>query len=114
MRHTPGSQPFANEYHVQFKDCTIKWDPFRYPLEEITGILDIYPEYWEFHDFRGTHHGGTIVVSGGTGPRPGRTTPPGENGLVVEIAGQDVALDADLHEALKAMRGLATAWETSV
>jgi hypothetical protein len=108
IRHTPGTpaDKYCNEYHVQFQDAAVKWDQFPYPLENVSGVLDIYPSYWEFHDFQGTRHGGTVAVRGRS------DGPGGEGRLVIDLDGRSVSLDADLRAALRTMPGLAKAWDT--
>ena len=62
----PGPKDFRNEYHVHFHDTAIRWALFPYPLEDVSGYLDIYPGHWEFKGGRGTHHGCEVLVEGGS------------------------------------------------
>jgi hypothetical protein len=106
--HTPGApaHEFANEYHVQFHDSTVKWDEFGYPLEGVSGLLDVYPKYWEFHDFQGTHHAGRVTLRG-------RSDGSGDaSRLVIDLEGRNISVDADLGAALHKMPALAKAWES--
>jgi hypothetical protein len=112
IRHTPGTKEFQNTFHAQFFDTTVRWDEFPYPLEKVSGYLDIYPHHWEFRDFRGTRNGGEIAVHGRTFPKSPHQ-PPGTDGrLVIDIVGRQVAIDKDLRTALQSMPGLAKAWDT--
>jgi hypothetical protein len=106
--HRPGAELYENTYLVRFHDTTVKWDDFSYLLEQVSGALNIYPDHWEFCDFRGMHHGGEVHVSGRTIPQPGNHGPR----LALDISGRNIALEADLKDALKGMPGLARAWDT--
>jgi hypothetical protein len=104
VRHIPGrpADEFANEYQVNFRNATVKWDEFSYPLEGVSGILQVHPRYWEFSGFRGTHHGGTITVRGRSFERAPGAGP--EIPMLIDIEGRDVNLDVDLAAALHALR----------
>jgi hypothetical protein len=100
---TPGSD---NRYLVQFRDASVRYDVFPYPLENVAGTLDIRTGRgagFEFRGFRGSHNGGAVTVSGRE-----EHTPDGDR-LVVEIGGKGVPLDGDLAAAMGPV-GLAPAW----
>lgn len=110
ISRTAGSKDFDNTYQVRLIDCAVKWDHFRYPLDNVSGTVNIYPHYCEFQDLRGQHNGGTVTVSGKTmtlsdGGESGSTR------LLLDIAGHDVRIDADLRKALTAMPNLGKAWD---
>jgi hypothetical protein len=90
VQHRPNADKFANRFVVRFHDATMAYEPFAYPLENVSGVLDIQPEHWEFHDFHGTHKGCAVQVSGRShqGPEHDR--------LVINIDGQNVPLDEEL------------------
>jgi hypothetical protein len=113
VRHTPGTPApeFANEYQVKFKESTVKWDEFPYPVETVSGVLEIHPKYWEFHDFQGTHHGGTVTVRGRSFPR-GDGAAGAESRMQIELEGRNINLDTDLGGALQKIPGLVKAWNT--
>jgi hypothetical protein len=111
IRHTPGAEDYHCTYHAQFFDTSVKWDPFPYPLQNVTGFLDVYPAHWEFREFRGEHNGGEVTVKGQTFP-PAEGETGQEARMLIEISGRQVALDDDLKKALQQMPGLATAWDT--
>src|SRR5262249_25254413 len=66
VRQGPGNKDFRNEYHAIFHDTAIRWDLFPYPLEKVSGLLDIYPKHWVFTEGRGEHRGGEVLVKGGS------------------------------------------------
>jgi hypothetical protein len=92
-----GSPDFLNCYLIRFHDATVKYDVFAYPLEEVSGILDIHPDHWEFYDFRGRHKGGEVFTAGRFQPNPANHN---EDQLTVRIRGQNVVLDSELEAAL--------------
>ncbi|MSQ93459.1 MAG: hypothetical protein EXR98_02760 [Gemmataceae bacterium] len=110
IRQEPGKD-FRNEYHIRIHDTAVKWDPFPYPLENVSGFLDIYPEHWEFHDFQGTRNGGHVLINGKSIPR---TDAKGisDMGVSLEITGRNVPLNHELRDAVRPMKELHKAWET--
>ncbi len=110
VRHVPGDKEYQSEYHVRFHDCAVQWDQFPYPLDNVSGFLDIYPRHWEFRDFRGSHRGGAVVVQGYSVSKEVKED--AGNGLILEIAGTNIALDEDLHLALKPLANLYRSWNT--
>lgn len=110
IRHVPGQEHFDNEYHVHFHDGDFRWEQFPYLLTDVSGILDIYPQYWEFHDFRGKHGDGQVRLQG-------RTTPAVDGDkskvrLIMELAGRSIPLDAELRDAFGPMPSLSKVWDT--
>jgi hypothetical protein len=113
IRHKPSDKEWCNDYHLRFHEAQVCWDDFPYPLEEVTGVLDIYPGgRWEFHEFRGSHRGGNVIVNGRGSPRPHPTTGEKNYAIQIEIGGQNVAMDEELRHALRPMRSLSQACDT--
>jgi hypothetical protein len=90
-----GSKEFANRFLIRFHHATARYDVFPYPLEEVSGVLDIQPHRWEFNHFHGRHQGGEIQTQGRCDPGPD-----GDH-LHVDISGDALALDAELRSALE-------------
>lgn len=107
LHQEPGGE-CRGEYHIHVHDTSACWDRFPYPLENVSGYLDVYPKYWEFRDFRGVHNGGEVFVQGHSASKKGE----GLSGLVVELKGSNVLLDDTLYQAFKEMPQLARTWET--
>jgi hypothetical protein len=107
IRREPGKQ-FRNEFHLHFHDASICWDYFPYPLPNVRGTIDIYPDHWEFHEFQGVRQGGHILVNGKSIPKDEKGQ---SHGITLEITGRSVPLDEALREALKPMTELHKAWE---
>ena len=100
--------PRARSVSAHFHEAAIRWDLFPYPLEQVSGFLDIYPRHWEFREGRGTHRGGEVLVKGGSlkpAAKDGMPSP----GLVLDIVGQNVPVDEDLRKALVPMKLAQTA-----
>ena len=91
----PGAAECSNRYVIHFHDATVRYDVFPYPLEDVSGVLDIQPKHWEFYDFRGRHKGGEVRCHGGNLPAPSA------NCLRVEVTGHDIVLDPELAAALE-------------
>ena len=111
IRFEPGAREFRNQYHVRFHETFVRWDKFPYPLENVSGFLDIYPKHWEFRDGRGTHRGAEITVQGNSMTPPAKEGEP-STGLVLDITGRNLPLDDELHSALKPVGNLGKSWET--
>jgi hypothetical protein len=94
IRRDGRSRQFANHYVVNFHHATLRYDAFAYPLENVTGTLEIQPNYWEFHDFRGTHDGGEFHGRGRSFP-----TPEGDRAEVF-LDGANLRLGDELKAAL--------------
>jgi hypothetical protein len=65
----------------------------------VSGVLDIQPDHWEFRKFEGSHADGTFYTAG----RSWRA-PDGKEHVQVAIAGRSVPLDDDLRAALVGTR----------
>jgi hypothetical protein len=100
-----GSAEFANRYLICLHHATVRYDVFPYPVEEVTGTLDIQPNHWEFSDFRGSHKGATVQAAGWF-----QQSSQG-NRLHIQLQGENLVLDSELEGALKE-RELKQAWTT--
>ncbi|HEV3262988.1 MAG TPA: hypothetical protein VG013_39505 [Gemmataceae bacterium] len=100
---TPGVPECSNHYVIHFHDATVRYDIFPYPLEGVSGELDIQPTHWAFSKFRGRHKGGEVHCHGGNLPAPRRDC------LRVEVSGHDILLDPELAAALEPQ--LKQAWQ---
>jgi hypothetical protein len=107
IRRSRGQPAFKNRYVIDFHDAAVRYDIFPYPLEQVSGTLDIRPDdHWEFRNGHGTHKGGEIHVEARSFP----LHPPGEmvgpapaerRDLVkVSIRGHDILLDPEFEQAL--------------
>jgi hypothetical protein len=108
IRRVPGSVDYKNTYQVHFVDCDVRWEKFPYPLEHVDGDLLIYPGFYEFKNFHGTHNGAEVFVHGQTLRCEGKD----DGKLVVNIMGRNLGLDGDLQQALEKFPGLKKTWET--
>lgn len=121
VRRTRGREEFANRYIISFHDTSVKYDIFPYPLEKVTGVLDIQPDHWECRDFHGSHKGGEISVnacsyrvdagevravlpvaarSGGDNQIPAESRQPQRERIEIAIRGKDILLDPEFEQAL--------------
>jgi hypothetical protein len=108
IRHKPGEN-FCNEFYVRFHEATIKWDNFPYPLTQVSGVLNILPNEWEFLKFQGTHKNGHVNVHGKSIPHDEKGF---DHGITLEIVGHNIDLDEELHEALRPISDMHKAWDT--
>jgi hypothetical protein len=114
IRRGRGQKNFANRYLIGVHDTSLKCDLFPYPLENVTGVLDIQPDHWECRDFHGSHKGGEITVNGGSIRQDCKEGPPREC-VQVAINGKDILLDREFEQALSppesGRAALRHAWE---
>jgi hypothetical protein len=110
VRHTPGTVEFRNEYHVRVHDATVAWEQFPCPFEQVRCLLDIYPKHWEFRDFHGVHHGGSIEAHGRS-IHPRSADGSKAQGVALEITGRNVLFDDDLRKGLTPRPKLLDAWD---
>jgi hypothetical protein len=121
VRRARGQSTFTNRYLMSFHNTSVRYDLFPYPLEKVTGVLDIQPDHWECRDFHGSHKGGDIWVDARshrvddteahalvraraqvsreetTGPEERR---PQRECVEVSIRGKDILLDPEFEQAL--------------
>lgn len=64
IRRNRGRTEFANRYVIALHDASLRYNLFPYPLENVSGVLDIQPDHWECQNFHGTHKGGEFWVNG--------------------------------------------------
>jgi hypothetical protein len=88
------SDACANRFLIRFHDAALRYDVFPYPVENVNGVLDIRPDRWEFHGFRGMHQGGEFRARGKSEPVAGGSR------WVVEITGTNTNLDDEMEAAL--------------
>ncbi len=119
IRRLQGVQQYSNRYLIDFHHATVCYDNVPYPLEEVTGTLDILPDHWEFRNFVGKHKGGIIRAHARSYPltpppggvitrvtAPPESSPPGEMSsskgerVVVRVAGENLLLDSEFESAL--------------
>jgi hypothetical protein len=129
IEQTRGQRGYRNRFLLTFHDAAIRYDVFPYPLEELSGQLDIatVPEpdaltggiaragapgeppsggWCVFRNFRGRHRGAEATIDGWNQPAPG-----GGSVLTLNISGRRLPLDVELADALDAV-DLRGPWET--
>jgi hypothetical protein len=106
IRHTSGIPEYANRFSVRFHHASVQYQVFAYPLENVTGVLDVLPDHCEFREFHGTHKGGDVYVHGRT--RLG----PNHDRMEIHVGGNQILLDGELEHYLSAREGLKTTWKT--
>jgi hypothetical protein len=90
-------------YLVRFRDCTMAYDIFPYPVESVAGILDIRADHWEFNDFKARHRGADFQARGRS-----LRTPEGTE-VRIQITGQNLPLNTELYDSLQ-HQGLQSTW----
>jgi hypothetical protein len=95
IHRNAGETEYANHFLIRFHDATARYDEFPYPLEQVSGILEIEPGRFEFHDFQGSHKGGHVYTRGRSVPAPG-----GDR-LDIRVSGESILMDSELQAALK-------------
>jgi hypothetical protein len=114
LRRRRGVDEFSRWFFITFHDAALRYVVFPYPLEEVTGVLELHPDHWEAKDFRGAHHGGEFRFSGRSYPMPGgHSVCDRPEWVRVELHGRNVKLDdPDFLAALRPRQVLEQAWDT--
>lgn len=107
MRCEHGAEP-SRQVHkhlvLTLNRCSLKYDHFPYPLDNIRGTIEMTDGLWEFKEnLEGTNDTGRITCEGRLVP-----TPEG-NRLDLSFQGQNVPLEEELREALSP--GAARLWQ---
>lgn len=105
FRRGRGAPRPSNRYLVYFHHAALRYDGFPYPLENVSGTLEIQPDHWEFRDFRGSHKGGEFRTSGRSFPGPD-----GDR-LVMDIRGINMLLDEEMAAAMAKEEDLRHTWK---
>jgi hypothetical protein len=95
IRRQAGSHEFSNRYLIHFHHATACYDEFPYPLENVSGVLHIEEDHFEFSGFRGDHKGGAIQTRGRS-----YAAPQGDR-LDIQVSGENILIDSELEAALK-------------
>jgi hypothetical protein len=98
---------FQNRYVVELRQCRMRYEVFPYPLENVSGVLDIQHDHWEFRDFKGGHKGGEFL--GWARSFPEHAAP--NDYVEVGLSGSGILLDTELERALMRPE-LRAAWRT--
>jgi hypothetical protein len=102
IHHEPGGVKPQNRFVITFHDASLGYELFPYPVKNVTGILDIQPDHWEFRDFHGSHKGGEFDGRGGSDPVTKR--------VAISVRGANVLLDEEMEAALVRQPGLQNTW----
>jgi hypothetical protein len=124
LRRERGQRKLEKRFTIAFKNSSVLYDQFPYPLQDVSGVLVIHPDHWEAKGFHGVHRGGELFVDGRSHALPGRAVlPAGEGGqpaaperIQVRIRGVEIPLDQEFETALVPASGkerleLQAAWK---
>lgn len=124
IRRAHGETKLAKTFTITFKNCSVLYDKFPYPLDEVSGVLEIHPDHWQARGFRGVRAGGELLIDGRSFELPGKgilssgqsgqPTPPER--IHVRIQGKGLLLDREFENALVPSSGnerleLQAAWK---
>jgi hypothetical protein len=81
--------------------CSIRWDGLPYPVENLTGQLEIYPNRWKFKNMRGSNGQAVITGYGEVEKLPIPWTGPGDPLKVdLHLNAEKLPFDDQLRDAL--------------
>lgn len=95
LRRADGAAEFANHITARIHDASVRFAVFPYPLENVSGVLEVLPDRFRFRDFRGTHKGGEFRTWGNSEPADD-----GQDRVSIHIRGTNLLLDDELEAAL--------------
>src|SRR5262245_21326470 len=102
FQRAPGEAALHRRVDIQLHDCFIRHDRFRYPIDRVSGVLELIDDDWHFPRLVGQNDSAAIAGSGSylAGPA-GRE-------LVLDFTASDVPLAEELKQALPA--GIRSLW----
>jgi hypothetical protein len=116
-----GQDAVRTHFLIYVHDACVRYDVFPYPLQNVSGMLDIQPDHWECRDGRGTHKGGEIRVTAQSYqlvdatpglPSHDRNPSPPRQRVQVFIHGNQILLDdPDFLAALAPRPNLQQTWK---
>jgi hypothetical protein len=95
IAHGEGRRPgLHNHLVIGLNRCSLRYDPFPYPLDNVRGSIVMNDDIWEFNDMEGTNDTGRVTCHGRLIPtRDGHE-------LVLNFEGRNVPLEEELRDAL--------------
>ena len=117
IRRAKGAERFERFFVLNLREVSTLYDQFPYPLEDVSGILEVHQDHWECKDFKGRHAGGEIAFrgrsySGASAPgvkgalpvsRVGESSSP--EMIQVFFTGKNLLLDEEFDRALRPIAG---------
>ncbi len=119
IRRNHGETKIRKQFTLTFRKTSVRYDQFPYPLENVSGVLVLYPDHWEARGFRGEHAGGEMFFDGRSYPLADRVPLEGEfsppERVHIRLRGKNILLDQTFENALvptsgKERRDLQAAW----
>ena len=79
---------------INLNRCSMRYEKFAYPIDEVTGVVEMHDRNWYFRDLRGNNDRGRIVMNG--------QLTPVENGneLALQTVATNIAFEDELRDAL--------------
>jgi hypothetical protein len=115
IRRPMGQSEYRKRFTITFRQVRVLYDHFPLPLENVGGVLDLIGDHWECRNFRGSHSGGEISVSGRSYRLAGPAGSPRTERIEMHIAGRNLLLDQEFEQALAGhdaeRKGLHKAWQ---
>lgn len=97
VRKRPGpNEPLYKRVTIGLDRCSIKFDKFPYPINNVAGTIELVGDTWEFRDLEGNNDTGAVNAYGRLYP-----TPAGKE-LELHFVGSHIALEEELQDALPA------------
>lgn len=91
----PGETTMHRTAQIDLHDVSIQYDKFRYPIDKISGSLQVTDNDWVFHNLSGRNGSGYIVGQG-----TWLSEAPEGHELSLQFTATDVQLEDELREAL--------------
>ncbi|HUY34318.1 MAG TPA: hypothetical protein VMV69_16345 [Pirellulales bacterium] len=106
MGHGDERRPRLHKHLVMgLNRCSLRYDGFPYPLDNVRGALVMNDDVWEFNDLEGTNDTGRVTCHGRLLPSRGGSE------LVLNFKGRNVPLEEELRDALAVQSpGAARLW----
>lgn len=91
-----GSEDLRRHFQFDLRGCTVRYDRFPYPLENVRGHVELRDDDWIFTGLSGTNDTGYITCEGQIDASSGA-----EKTLLLDFQGKNIHLEEELRDALK-------------
>jgi hypothetical protein len=75
--------------------CAMRWDGLPYPISDLTGRLELYPDHWVFKNMRGRNGTAEIEANGEV-----QEVAPGRQAVALRLTARHLPFEQQLHDAL--------------
>lgn len=96
VRGEGAQAPLDKSLRIKLRRCSLQYENFRYPLDDVQGFIDWHDDVWTFSKLEGVNDTARVSAEGSLEPDPAGSR------FALRLHGDNVPLDDELREALPA------------